>query len=116
MEKGKHVVGHIKKSGSRSQFPYGSDGRANHYGIENDRMVGRVKTETLFSTGNDEWRTPEAVFERLDNEFHFTLDPCATEENHKCMKYYTKDQDGLNASWGGRLYSAIPLTPKSTNG
>ena len=32
----------------------------------------------LFSTGNNEWETPQELFDALDKEFHFTLDPCAT--------------------------------------
>jgi phage N-6-adenine-methyltransferase len=33
-------------------------------------------------------------------EFHFTLDPCATAENAKCARYFTKGQDGLLQDWG----------------
>ena len=40
-------------------------------------------------------------FEQLDAEFHFNLDPCATEENHKCDKYFTKEINGLSQKWGG---------------
>lgn len=31
----------------------------------------------------------------------FTLDPCATKENAKCGKFYTKEDDGLSKSWDG---------------
>lgn len=48
-----------------------------------------------------EWATPQEVFDDLDAEFHFTLDPCATPENAKCAKFYTKEQDGLTKNWGG---------------
>ena len=48
--------------------------------------------EIHFSTNSVEWSTPEWFFEKLDEEFHFTLDPCATDENHKCEKYYTKEE------------------------
>ena len=33
----------------------------------------------LFTRKSDEWATPDYVFDALDKEFHFTLDPCATE-------------------------------------
>jgi len=46
-----------------------------------------------------EWETPQELFDRLDAEFHFTLDPCATSENAKCSKFYTKADNGLIQSW-----------------
>ena len=48
-----------------------------------------------------EWATPQRLFDQLDAEFHFTLDPCCTKENAKCEKYYTAGQDGLSQSWDG---------------
>lgn len=47
-----------------------------------------------FSTGKDDWETPQWLFNQLDDEFHFTLDPCCTAENAKCRKYYTKAENG----------------------
>lgn len=58
-------------------------------------------TEVMFSSNTDEWATPKDFFDRLDQEFHFNLDPCANADNHKCETYYTKDQDGLSKDWGG---------------
>lgn len=55
----------------------------------------------LFESGSDEWETPKDVFERLNEEFGFNLDPCATMENRKCDMYYTKKDDGLTKNWGG---------------
>ena len=49
----------------------------------------------LYSSKTDEWETPQALFEKLDNEFHFDLDPAADDKNHKCTRYFTKQQDGL---------------------
>lgn len=65
-------------------------------------------TDGLFSSRTDEWATPAKVFEDLDAEFHFNLDPCATEENHKCADYFTKEQDGLLQNWGGRRVFCNP--------
>ena len=56
---------------------------------------------TLFSSNSDEWATPQKIFDDLNKEFNFTLDACATGENHKCNKYFTKAEDGLKQSWGG---------------
>ena len=55
----------------------------------------------LFSSQSDEWETPQEFYDTLNDEFHFTLDPCANELNHKCDKYFTIKDDGLKQNWGG---------------
>lgn len=59
-----------------------------------------MNIDTLFSHNSDEWSTPSGIFTELNNEFHFNLDPCATAENHKCKRYFDKQQDGLSQKWG----------------
>lgn len=54
-----------------------------------------------YTSRSDEWSTPQDVFDELNAEFHFDLDPCATDENRKCENYFTKEQDGLKQNWGG---------------
>lgn len=54
-----------------------------------------------FSSSTDNWSTPQDFFDNLNKEFNFTLDPCADDLNHKCEKYYTKEQNGLTKEWGG---------------
>lgn len=53
----------------------------------------------LFSSNSTEWATPQAFYERLNEEFHFTLDVCASEENHKCQTYFDIDTNGLLQKW-----------------
>lgn len=55
-----------------------------------------------------EWATPQDLFDRLDATWHFDLDVCATEENAKCARYYTKEQDGLKQNWGGVCWMNPP--------
>lgn len=50
---------------------------------------------------SDEWETPQAFFDKLNDEFNFDLDVCATDENHKCANYFTVNDNGLLKSWGG---------------
>lgn len=57
-------------------------------------------TTGMTSSNTDEWASPQDLFDTLDATFHFTLDPCATPENAKCAKFYTKEQDGLKQEWG----------------
>lgn len=54
----------------------------------------------LFMRKSDEWTTPHDIYEELNAEFHFNLDPCATDENHKCDRYFTLKEDGLKQNWG----------------
>lgn len=63
----------------------------------------------LFSSNSDMWATPQALFDILNNEFHFTLDPCAVKENAKCEFFYSPEQDGLKQDWGGKLCSVTLL-------
>ena len=65
-------------------------------------------SKIVWSCASDEWETPDDLYESLDEEFHFTLDPCATDENHKCEKYYTEEQDGLNQDWSGEIVFVNP--------
>lgn len=58
-----------------------------------------MNTALMFSSETDLWATPQDFFDRLDDEFHFTLDPCATPENAKCDKYFTVKEDGLKQDW-----------------
>ncbi|MCD7996530.1 MAG: phage N-6-adenine-methyltransferase [Clostridiales bacterium] len=57
--------------------------------------------ESLVSSNSNEWGTPQKLFEILDREFHFTLDPCSTNENCKTDKHYTLNEDGLLQDWSG---------------
>jgi site-specific DNA-methyltransferase (adenine-specific) len=52
-----------------------------------------------FSSNSNEWATPKSLFDTLDEEFLFTLDPCATKDNAKCSKFYTQEDDGLSQNW-----------------
>jgi site-specific DNA-methyltransferase (adenine-specific) len=48
------------------------------------------------------------LFARLDAEFHFDLDPCASAENAKCPRYFTAKEDGLKQEWTGRVFMNPP--------
>lgn len=64
--------------------------------------------KSLFTSNTEEWATPQAFFNELNKEFNFTLDPCATQENAKCKKFYTKEQNGLLQSWQGETVFCNP--------
>ena len=51
-------------------------------------------SKALFSSTKEDWATPQDFFDKLDEEFHFDLDPCADAENAKCKEYFTKEDNG----------------------
>lgn len=65
-------------------------------------------TEALFSSKTDNWATPQNFFDELNKEFHFTLDPCADEKNHKCEKFFTRKENGLLQDWSGESVFVNP--------
>lgn len=67
-----------------------------------------MKNQALFTSNTNEWATPQAFFDELNREFSFTLDPCATPENAKCSRYFTKEIDGLAQSWQGETVFCNP--------
>jgi len=57
--------------------------------------------EGMYSSKEKEWGTPQHLFDELNKEFDFTLDPCATAANAKCKEFITKEQNGLAIYWTG---------------
>lgn len=49
------------------------------------------------------------MFDPLNREFKFTLDPCCTVETAKCARFYTEADNGLVQSWAGeRVFMNCP--------
>ena len=69
--------------------------------------------EALFSSKTDLWETPQDFFNKLNEEFHFTLDPCALPENAKCDKFFTPKENGLIQDWSGYRVFCNPPYGKS---
>ena len=70
----------------------------------------------MLSSEDMTWGTPQHLFDTLDEEFNFTLDPCATPETAKCKKFYTKEDDGLSKDWiGERVFCNPPYGTEIKN-
>lgn len=67
-----------------------------------------MMTDVILSSKKQDWSTPQDFYDRLNDEFHFTLDPCADENNHKCAKWYSKEQNGLEQDWSGERVFCNP--------
>lgn len=64
--------------------------------------------EALFTSNTVEWPTPQWLFDALNKEFGFTLDPCSTHENAKCEKHFTQIENGLLQSWANEVVFMNP--------
>lgn len=67
-------------------------------------MVDKV----MYSSDKSEWETPQDLFDNLNKEFQFTLDPAATPENAKCPTFYTIEDNGLALPWVGNVWLNPP--------
>lgn len=61
-----------------------------------------------FASAKEDWQTPQDEFDKLNAEFHFTLDVAASAENAKCACYFTKEQDALKQDWRGVCWMNPP--------
>jgi len=59
----------------------------------------RAKNNGRYNGNGREWATPPEVFDPLNAEFGFTLDPCATPETTKCTRFFTEADNGLIQDW-----------------
>jgi len=64
--------------------------------------------KSMYSSKSVEWATPQNIFDTLNEYFKFEVDVCATDENHKCDKYYTIEDDGLSKDWKETIYMNPP--------
>lgn len=66
--------------------------------------------------GNDNFRTPQGLYEQLDRIFNFTLDAACTKEDCKAPRglYHDEGVDALEISWGGGTgFPQSALQPQS---
>lgn len=71
-------------------------------------LRSKMNTDVHFSSKSDEWETPQKLYDKLNEEFHFTLDPASTVDNTKCDKFFTMEEDGLKQSWKDEIVFMNP--------
>ncbi len=54
-------------------------------------------------------RCPKDIWEQLKNEFDFTIDLCASDNNHLLPRYYTKEINSLTKNWDHEVGFLHPL-------
>ncbi len=67
----------------------------------NQAVAGAAKARNngRYNGNGREWETPPEVFEPLNAEFAFTLDPCFTARTAKAKLFFTEADDGLRKPW-----------------
>ena len=60
-------------------------------------MGNFFNSNVALSSKKDDWTTPPHIFEKLNEEFTFTVDLCASDENHLCDRYYTEKRSCFDA-------------------
>ena len=70
-----------------------------------------AKNTLSFSTSKSMMylRTPTDIWNEISKEFNFTLDACASDENHLCAKYYTKNNSCLDKDWTDEVVYCHPM-------
>lgn len=68
----------------------------------------KLNTKLMFSSKEEKWQTPQDIFDKLNEEFSFTLDPCCQHDSAKCDLHYTPEEDGLAQSWEGETAFVNP--------
>lgn len=63
---------------------------------------------------SNSWGTPLDLYNKLDEEFHFELDACASVDNHKHKNYITIEQDSLTVDWS--QYGSVWVNPPYSRG
>jgi phage N-6-adenine-methyltransferase len=62
----------------------------------------------LFSSRKHDWETPQGLYDKLNDEFHFVCDVAASRSNTKHPTYFDKKIDGLKQSWFGVCWCNPP--------
>ncbi len=77
--------------------------------------MNKMRLDFFSDHSKDEWETPREIFETLNKEFGFTLDPCCTSKNAKCEKFYTAQENGLLQDWSGEVVFLSPPRGRQTH-
>ena len=66
-------------------------------------MTQNKNKQACFTSITDDWKTPESIYQQLDDEFDFTFDPAP-------IKHDTQTWDGLIEEWGDRNFINPPFS------
>lgn len=62
----------------------------------------------MMSSDHPDWATPPELFELYRDRFDLNFDVCATEDNAKCERFWSPEDDALLRPWDGRCWMNPP--------
>ena len=63
------------------------------------------------TSNKDDWETPQALFDSLNEKYHFAIDLAASQKNAKCQQYFSLVDDSLSKDWSTDFGGAMYLNP-----
>lgn len=54
-----------------------------------------------FNSENQSYETPDELFDKVNQEFKFTRDVCASLSNRKCEQFWSEENSCLDKEWDG---------------
>lgn len=61
----------------------------------------------------ESWCTPDWLYGFLHEKYQFDLDIAASDQNHKCERYYTKENSAWGKEWSGNAFMNPPYGDKT---
>ena len=62
----------------------------------------------MYSSKRDDWETPREFFDKLNLEFGFNTDVCATKRNAQVPMFFSPEENGLVQDWAGNCFMNPP--------
>lgn len=57
------------------------------------------KLKACLTSNKQDYRTPRALFDKLNSKYDFTIDAAADESNALCNRFWTEEIDALKMDW-----------------
>lgn len=80
--------------------------------MSNQRIYQNAQSQTDGKI-SDSYRTPKWLIDWIDDEYSFTCDAAASDENHLFDNYYTETNSALTSDWslsGGHVFCNPPFS------
>ena len=77
------------------------DNQLKNFRSDNNRFIYNKQFKYL--------RTPVDIWKNLSKEFNFTIDCCASDQNHLLPRYYTEQDNCLTKDWSGEVAYIHPM-------
>tara|TARA_R110002012_G_C11509964_1_gene598320 strand:- start:392 stop:955 length:564 start_codon:yes stop_codon:yes gene_type:complete len=70
-----------------------------HYHPEDFKHLSSEHKSNTPENIRDLWQTPKQIFNKLDDEFNFTFDVAASNENSLCSEFWAEKDNALENRW-----------------